>query len=109
MPSLCEEADIFVNASVVDNQPVSVLEAFAAGLPVVSTGTGDIAAMVCGGQTGVIIPRENPAAMAKAVAGLLQEPDRALRLARRARLESEKYTWPRVRGEWAAVYSGGRG
>src|SRR2546426_4515960 len=34
MPGLCEEADIFVNSSVVDNQPLSVLEAFAAGLPV---------------------------------------------------------------------------
>ena len=109
VPALCEAADIFVNSSVVDNQPVSVLEAFAAGLVVVSTGPGDIPAMVCDGQTGIIIPPENPAAMAKAVSGLLEEPDRALRLARRARQESEKYTWPRVREQWAAAYVGGAG
>jgi len=44
MPGLYDEADVFVNSSVVDNQPLSVLEAFAAGLPVVSTATGAIAA-----------------------------------------------------------------
>src|SRR5437899_661574 len=107
MTSLLDEADIFVNSSVVDNQPVSVLEAFASGLPVVTTGTGDIAAMVRDGETGLIVPPGDPAAMAKAVTSLLENQDRALRMARRARQEIEqKYTWPRVCEEWAAVYSG---
>jgi glycosyltransferase involved in cell wall biosynthesis len=52
MPEMLDQADIFVNASVVDNQPVSLLEAFASGLPVVSTPTGDIAAMVRHEETG---------------------------------------------------------
>ncbi len=106
MPGLYEEADIFVNSSVVDNQPGSVLEAFASGLPVVSTGTGDIAAMVREGETGLIVPPEDPAAMAKAVTFLLENPERALHIAHRARHEVEKYTWSQVREEWAAVYSG---
>lgn len=104
MPDLCDETDILVNASVVDNQPVSVLEAFAAGLAVVSTGTGDIAAMVRDGETGLIVPPDDPAAMAKAVATLLEDPDRALALARRALQEVHRYTWPRVRDQWAEVY-----
>lgn len=106
MPRLYEEADIFVNSSEVDNQPVSVLEAFAAGLPVVSTGTGDIAAMVRDGETGLLVPPGDPAAMASAVGSLLDNPDRALFISRRAREEVEKYTWSQVREEWAAVYSG---
>lgn len=106
MADLYDQADVFVNSSVVDNQPVSVLEAFAAGLPVVSTETGDIAAMVRDGETGLIVPPGDPAAMAKAVAGLLDNPDRALLVARRARQEVEKYTWSEVREAWAAVYSG---
>lgn len=105
MPRLYEEADIFVNSSEVDNQPVSVLEAFAAGLPVVSTGTGDIAAMVRDGETGLLVPPGDPAAMASAVGSLLDNPDRALFISRRAREEVEKYTWSQVREEWAAVYS----
>lgn len=106
MPGLYDDADIFVNSSVLDNQPVSVLEAFAAGLAVVSTPTGDITAMVRDGGTGLIVPHADPDAMADAVATLLENPSRALAIARRARQEVEKFTWSRVCDEWAKVYSG---
>ena len=106
MADLHDQADVFVNSSVVDNQPVSVLEAFAAGLPVVSTDTGDIAAMVRDGETGLLVPPGDPVALAKAVTGLLDDPDRARLLARRARREVEQYTWVAVREAWAAVYAG---
>ena len=106
MADLCEQADIFVNSSVVDNQPVSVLEAFAAGLPVVSTPTGDLAALVRDGDTGLIVPAGDPPAMAKAVVSLLDHPECAQRMARRAHGTVEAYSWPRVREQWAAVYSG---
>ena len=56
MPLLYDSCDVFVNASVVDNQPLSVLEAFASGLPVVTTPTGDLAAMVRPGETGLVVP-----------------------------------------------------
>ena len=104
MPGLLDSADIFVNSSVIDNQPVSVLESFASGLPVVSTGTGDIAALVRDGETGLLVPPADPAALAKAVTSLLEDPERAGVLARQARREVETYTWPRVREQWAAVY-----
>ena len=104
IPGLYEEADIFVNSSIVDNQPVSVLEAFASGLPVVSTGTGDIANMVRDGATGLLVPPDDPAAIVKAVTSLLEDPDRALHIVRRARQEVEQYTWTQVREAWAAVY-----
>jgi glycosyltransferase involved in cell wall biosynthesis len=104
MPTLLHEADIFVNASVVDNQPVSILEAFAAGLPVVTTPTGDIAAMVRHDETGLIVPPLDADALAAAVLGLLRAPDRATRLARRARGEIGRYTWPAVSGDWAMAY-----
>ena len=106
MPRLYDDADIFLNSSVLDNQPVSVLEAFAAGLPVVSTGVGDLAALVRDGETGLRIPAGNPGAMAEAVMTLLEHPDRAVALALRARQEAELFTWAHVRREWAAVYSG---
>lgn len=104
MPAFYEAADIFVNASVVDNQPVSVLEAFAAGLPVVSTATGDLAAMVRDGETGLVVPPGDPVALANAVARLLEHPDCARLVVRQARQEVDTYTWPRVRNAWAAVY-----
>ncbi|HEY1266899.1 MAG TPA: glycosyltransferase family 4 protein [Candidatus Binatia bacterium] len=106
MPRIYDEADIFVNSSVVDNQPLSVLEAFAAGLPVVSTPTGELATMVREGDTGSIVPAKNPEAMAAAIARLLAEADGTLAMARRARAEVEKYTWPAVHRKWLAAYSG---
>jgi len=106
MPRLHDEADIFVNSSVVDNQPVSVLEAFAAGLPVVSTSTGDLAALVRDGETGVTVPPGDPDAMASAVVRLLENHAWAAAISRRARHEVERYTWPHVRQEWGAVYAG---
>lgn len=106
MPRLYDQSDIFVNSSIVDNQPLSVLEAFAAGLPVVSTAPGEIAGMVREGATGSIVPPNDPEAMASALARLLENPARALRMARAARAEAEKYSWAAVRDAWAAVYAG---
>ncbi len=106
MPRLYGEGHIFVNSSVIDNQPLSVLEAFAAGLPVVSTAPGEIAAMVRDDETGLVVPPDDPVAMAKGVATLLEDPERARRLARRGRREAEEYAWPRVRERWARIYAG---
>ena len=106
VPTLYENADIFVNSSVVDNQPVSILEAFASGLPVVSTGTGDIPAMVRAGEIGLLVPPDRPEEMAAAITALLEDPEGALRMARAARLALGDYAWPSVRGEWAAAYAG---
>jgi glycosyltransferase involved in cell wall biosynthesis len=105
MPDVYAEADVFVNSSVIDNQPNSVLEAFAAGLPVVSTGTGEIATMVRDGETGLIVPPDDPAAMAKAVTTLLENPDHAVALARRARADVEHYGWPQARRRWLRAYA----
>jgi glycosyltransferase involved in cell wall biosynthesis len=105
MPALYEFADVFVNASVVDNQPVSILEAFAAGLPVVSTPTGDIAALVRHGQTGLLVPEDDPDTLADAVLELIERPCEALEIARAARREVSRFTWPAVRSQWLDVYS----
>jgi glycosyltransferase involved in cell wall biosynthesis len=106
MPRLYDEADIFVNSSVIDNQPVSVLEAFASGLPVVSTGVGGLAALVRDGETGRIVPSGDPGAMAEAITTVLRNPEQTVAMARRARQEAEQYTWSHVRDAWATVYSG---
>ena len=104
MPELFARAGVFVNASTLDNQPVSILEAFAAGLPVVSTGAGDIAAMLGDGVFGVLVRPEDPAALCDAVLGLLDRPEVSAAMARRAHAELARYTWPEVAGAWSSVY-----
>jgi L-malate glycosyltransferase len=105
LPAVCDAADVFVNASVLDNQPVSVLEAFAAGLPVVSTPVGDLRNLVRDWETGLVVPTLDPEATAKAVVTLLERPAVACDLARRGRDEVERFTWPRVRDAWTDVYA----
>ncbi len=106
IPALYARCDIFLNASVIDNQPLSILEAFAAGLPVVTTATGDIGSMVGGGERGILVPPRDPGAIAGAVETLLAEPGLALRLSERARQEVERHGRERAAQEWAAVYRG---
>ena len=109
MPRLYDDADVFVNCSVVDNQPVSVLEAFAAGLPVVTTPAGGIPDMVRHEETGLLVAPADPGATASAVEALLADPGHAVDLAARARGEVEEYTWPRVRAAWMSAYTGRAG
>ncbi|MDO9318375.1 MAG: glycosyltransferase family 4 protein [Gammaproteobacteria bacterium] len=104
--ALYDQSDIFINSSVVDNQPVSILEAFAAGLPVVSTPTGDIAFMIREKQTGLLVPPDRPDALADAVLWLLAHQAEAVEIAGAARQEVEKYTWGNVRADWRQLFSG---
>lgn len=103
-PRLYAEADVLLNASVVDNQPVSVLEAFASGVPVISTPTGDIRAMLQDGSAGVVVEPDDPNGMAAAAAMLLENPVRARELARCAHASLDRFDWNRVREDWVAAY-----
>lgn len=104
MPALMAGADIFVNASVIDNQPVSILEAFAAGLPVVSTAAGDIAGMLAHGAYGSLVPPDDPDALCAAVTAVLDAPDDALARAREAHAQVQRHTWPAVGPAWRSLY-----
>jgi glycosyltransferase involved in cell wall biosynthesis len=104
MPALYNANSIFLNSSFVDNQPLSVLEAMASGMPVVSTGVGDIPNMIQDGESGTLIPTADPSAMAKAATLLLEQPERALLMAERAKESLMQYDWSNVGPAWAATY-----
>jgi len=67
-------ADVFCLSSRFEGLPISLLEAMAAGLPVVGTGVGGIASVVTDGREGRLVPPGNPAALAAALAEM-REPD----------------------------------
>ncbi|MCU1304262.1 MAG: hypothetical protein JWQ87_4546 [Candidatus Sulfotelmatobacter sp.] len=101
-----DQADIFINASNLDNMPVSVLEAFACGTPVVTTAPEGMSHIVDHGRTGLLSEPGDPAALAASVQNLLNDPELATRLARNAFAESSRYTWESVREQWLKVYRG---
>jgi glycosyltransferase involved in cell wall biosynthesis len=104
MPELYAEADIAVNPSTVDNMPISLLEAFASGVPVVSTDVGGVPFIARDGDTALLVPAGDPRAMADALLRLIA--DRALyaRLRAAALDDVQRYGWPRVREAWIACY-----
>lgn len=97
-------AACFLNPSTVDNMPVSILEAFACGVPVVSTCAGGIPDMLEDGVSGLLVPVGDDVAMAHSALRILINPSLALRLRRAGLLEAEKYAWARVRKQWLGVY-----
>lgn len=100
-----DEADIYLNSPNIDNMPGSVLEAFAAGVPVVSTDSGGIPFIVSNGETGVLSAANDEAALALNAIGILGNFDLGVRLSRQARREiSERYTWHAVEDRWVGLY-----
>jgi L-malate glycosyltransferase len=99
-----DDADIFINASWLDNMPVSIIEAFAAGTPIVTTSPESIPYLVDNERTGLLSPVGDEKALAENVLRLLRDPDLAARIALNAYQESSKFTWQAVRGQWLNVY-----
>jgi len=105
MPEIYRKASIFLNASNVDNLPVSILEAFAAGLPVVTTCAGGIAYLVEDGRTGLVVSLNDHEAMAQKIFLLLENPELAQKLVTNARKEVERFSWPEVFNKLSNIYS----
>jgi glycosyltransferase involved in cell wall biosynthesis len=97
-------ADIFINASSLDNMPVSILEAFASGTPVVTTAPEGMSYLIKNEHTGLLSQLGDARALAGNVVRLLREPELASRLASNARAELPRYSWKTVREEWLNIY-----
>ena len=99
-----DAADIYLNGSTIDNQPLSIIEAFCCGLPIVTTGAGGIPYMVRDGKTGLLVPCGDHAQMAERALRLLTDPDLAGQLTSEGRNECVKYQWQTVRDAWIKAY-----
>jgi glycosyltransferase involved in cell wall biosynthesis len=105
MPELYDQADIFINASNIDNMPVSHIEAFASGLAVVTTDAGGIPYIVADDRNGLVVSCNDHEALALSVIRLLEDSELAERIIKTARADCEKYSWAAVREEWVAAYA----
>jgi glycosyltransferase involved in cell wall biosynthesis len=106
IPHMLHQGDIFLNTARVDNTPVSVLEAMACGLCIVSTKVGGIPYLLKDGYDALLVPANDHAAMAKAVQRLLTEDGLAERLSQNARRKVEQLDWPSVLPRWEQLLKG---
>ncbi|HYS21663.1 MAG TPA: glycosyltransferase [Gemmatimonadales bacterium] len=99
-----DEHDVYLNSSIVDNQPLSILEAMAAGLVVVTTAAGGIPDLVEDGRTGRLAPPGSADALAEAAIAVMDDEARFGALARAAREQTAQHDPKRVAGAWVAAY-----
>jgi len=76
--------DVFVLPSRAEGMSNALLEAMAAGLPVVATAVGGTSEVLDAGRTGLLVPPDDASALATEILGLLEDPARATRLGRAA-------------------------
>jgi sugar transferase (PEP-CTERM/EpsH1 system associated) len=96
LPAVLAALDVFVLSSLSEGLSNTILEAMAAGLPVVSTRVGGADELVDEGRTGLLVPAEDPAALTDAIAGLCTDDTRRARMGRAAR-ERAQHTFSLAR------------
>jgi glycosyltransferase involved in cell wall biosynthesis len=90
VPDLLAALDVAVCCSDFEGGPLSVMEYMEAALPVVATDVGGIPELVLDGETGLLVPPQDPAALAAAIEKLLADPDRRARMGELARAERRR-------------------
>jgi glycosyltransferase involved in cell wall biosynthesis len=103
VPAKLAEADIFLNTSRVDNTPVSVLEAMACGMCIVSSDVGGIPHLLQSEHDALLVPTDDPEEMARAVRRIVTDINLARRLSLNARKSAEQFDWSVVTPRWEAL------
>ena len=105
VPAFLSTLDIAVLSSRSEGLPNAVMEYMAAGRPCVVTDVGGCGELIQHGRNGLLIPSENPSALAEGIVDLLDHPDQAERLAATARRDvSEKYGASMLADRWCEIY-----
>ncbi len=100
---LAEEYDIFINTTTIDNTPISVMEAMALGLPVISTNVGGIPFLIDDNETGVLVSSNNHVAMANAVKKVIGNANATRSMCHNAYTKVAQYDWEIVKEQWKAI------
>lgn len=106
VPDLMLGVDLFVLGSAHEGLPVAIMEALAAGLPVVATDVGGVAEAVVDGENGFLVPARDPEALAAAMLQVAGDPDLRSALSRSALAGSTRFDIRTAVARQEAVYAG---
>ncbi len=105
VPLLLSRADIMVNSSAWEGLPITILEAMAAGVPIVATDVGGTAKVISGDDCGLVVPSKDPESLAAAILKLAETPELREQLSSRARqIYRRRYTAEQMTRETEALY-----
>ncbi|MGB3775712.1 MAG: glycosyltransferase family 4 protein, partial [Leeuwenhoekiella sp.] len=98
--TLAEDHDLFINTTHYDNTPVSVIEAMALGLPVITTSVGGIPYLLRDGKEALLVADNDLDGFIKGVGFLVENPENSKQMATTAREKVEGFDWRFVKQEW---------
>ena len=99
-----DQNDIFLNTSSFDNQPVTILEALASGIPIISTNAGGIPYVFEDAEIGYLVPVNDHEAMAEKALTLLKNPQTVRHMSERSQTFTQRFCWPSVISLWCRLY-----
>lgn len=95
--------DIYISTNKIDNAPVTFLEMWAMGLPVISTNVGGVPYLVENKQTGIIVNDDDYNQMADAIESLIENKENTLAIIKNARIKAALYDEAPVLQKWEAT------
>ncbi|WP_420573574.1 glycosyltransferase family 4 protein [Kordia sp.] len=98
--SLSEAYDIFINTTNFDNMPVSLIEAMALGMPIVSTSVGGIPYLINHEEDGLLVKPNNVVEMIFHIKKMVVTPQIAQKLSENGRKKAETFNWEVVKEQW---------
>lgn len=104
IPQLLAQSDVLISPSLWEGFPTVILEAMAAGVPVVATNVSGSRELVRNGVTGMLVPVNQPQALADAIMQLFRQPEMAHKFALQAQLEVQHYRFDTIAEEYAELY-----
>ena len=100
---LSKDYNIFINTTNFDNMPVSVIEAMALGLCVVSTNVGGLPYLISDGNDGVLVPPNDCASFVNAIKKAMRNPSQMKEMTLQARNKVEAFDWQFIKLRWQEV------
>lgn len=97
---LSKKYSIFINTTNFDNTPVSVIEAMALGLPVVSTNVGGIPYLLSHQEDGLLVKPNDVDLFVKSISHIIDNPKLVAKMICNARLKAESFDWEKVKHQW---------
>lgn len=95
------EYDVFINTTNFDNTPISVIEAMALGLTIVSTNVGGMPYLIENKVDGLLVDKENVDAMTNAIIDVIE--GKYLTLSKKAREKAETFDWDIIKYKWFKI------
>ncbi len=95
-----EDYDIFLNSTNIDNTPISVIEAMALGLAIVSTDVGGMKDLIDHNENGILVPWKDEDSMVNAVRTLLKDQEKTALMTLKAREKVSSFDWEIVKINW---------